>query len=89
MLNAGTSCYTYNTVLIPIQDPLMVYIVMVSDMYTLGAFVVTSCLNHGETETEMAEFRSGKNDQAVCVYVFITLCTLERDLRFPPALLPK
>ena len=29
------------------------------------------------------------HDQAVLVYVFITLCTLERDLRFPPSLLPR
>ena len=28
-------------------------------------------------------------DQAVCVYVFITLYTLERDLSFPPSLLPR
>ena len=30
-----------------------------------------------------------RNDQAVCVNVFITLCTLERDLRFPPTLIPR
>ena len=32
----------------------------------------------------MNEIRSGKNDQAVSVYVFITLCTLEREMVSPP-----
>ena len=42
---------------------------------------------HRETETEMAEFHTGKNDQAVCVYVFITLCTLARERPFLSSLL--
>ena len=37
----------------------------------------------------MDKIRSGKNEQAVFVYVFITLCTHERDLVFPPSLLPR